>query len=165
MGDFNARLGPNNDALFSSPLWGLTENQIFVPNYDGTSKDAKVNYGGICLTQMVSRLALIILNGNPLFDKSAKFTYVSGHGSSVVDFVLTSHLLSGSASAFCVDYRLDSDHLPLIVSISLSNVIHLNTNSCFQDKSLCLKHKRLYWTGKNSNKVTDFLGSSEGEML
>ena len=49
------------------PFFLHPESQIFAPSYDRISKDVKINYGGICLTQMESRLALLILNGNSFF--------------------------------------------------------------------------------------------------
>ena len=97
------------------------------------SKDPKVNYGGICMIQMVTCLGLIILNGNPHYNKPPEFTYVSGHGSSAVDFMLISHSLSREVLEFSVDLRLDSDHLPLNGTLLLPWSVHLSAKPHLQD--------------------------------
>ena len=165
MGDFNARLGSNNSTLFSSSLWGAIDNEIFAPSYDRMSKDTKVNYGGICMIQMVSRLGLIILNGNPHYDKCSEFTYVSGHGSSAVDFVLISHSLSREVLEISVGLRLDSDHLPLNTTVLLSQFVHLSAKPHLQDIFLSFKQKRIHWTEETHNKLEGFFGSAEGKSL
>ena len=165
MGDFNALLVSNNSTLFSSSLWGAVENEIFAPSYDRMSKGTKVNYGGICMIQMVTRLGLTILHGNPRYDKRPEFTYVLGHGSSAVDFVLISPSSSREVLEFSVGLRLDSDHLPLNTTLLFSHSVHLSAKPHLQEKFLSFKQKRIHWTEETHNKIEGFFGSAEGESL
>ena len=90
--------------------------------------------------------------------------YVSGHGSSAVDFGLISHSFSRDVLEFSVGLGLDSDHLPLNTTLLLSQSVHLSTKPYPQDKFLSFKQKRIHWTEETHNKLEGFFGSAEGAV-
>lgn len=64
-GDFNARMGPNDNFLeikFNLRLNDLEQQPIGLP-FTRSAKDCKVNFAGLCLTNLLCRWEFHILNG------------------------------------------------------------------------------------------------------
>lgn len=53
---------------------------------------------------MVGHLVITILNGNPHFDSTGEYTFISGHGSNTDDYILVSARLFFSIYSFSVDF-------------------------------------------------------------
>ncbi|XP_061486293.1 uncharacterized protein LOC133386605 [Rhineura floridana] len=162
MGDFNARIGPNNDALFASNLWGGEVIDHYSSIYGRISKDSRINYGGICLTRLIGSRNLIMLNGLNQVDPCAEYTYISGQGSSVIDYALISQHLLKTILKFTVGNRQDSDHLPLTLSICLPERGRLTFAHNQMANPLHYTHKRTFWSPLVASNVALFLTSPSG---
>uniref|UniRef100_A0A803TV69 ribonuclease H n=1 Tax=Anolis carolinensis TaxID=28377 RepID=A0A803TV69_ANOCA len=151
-GDFNARLGPDNTTLFASKLWHLEELEDHLNKIDRKSKDNKINLAGICLAQLTSRLALNIINGDPKFERCAEFTYISGSGSSVIDYVLVANHTYKHIENFTTVSRTESDHLPISYIVSLPKAQRLSPQHYLDNSTLDIRRNRLRWDTKKQNK-------------
>ena len=113
-GDLNARTGCEQSKL--------AEVFTYTPgcddNDDGDctcrcSKDSIVNNFGKSLLNLCFMLDCVIVNGFCDSDVDGQFTYVSPHGSSVIDYFIVSEPLFPSHCELCVGDRVDSWHLPV----------------------------------------------------
>ena len=55
------------------------------------SQPRVINTFGKSLLSLCAALDLSILNGSEFGQKSSRFTYISDHGNSVVDYIITSY--------------------------------------------------------------------------
>jgi len=60
-----------------------------------------------------------ILNGCTEGDWEGEFTYIGARGTSVIDYVITSENISNRISSFRIGNRVDSDHMPLELTIQM----------------------------------------------
>ena len=82
------------------------------------AEDAVSNDFGDILLNLCACCDLSILNGlcNP--DQSGKFTYISPHGNSTVDYCITSHSLAHIVLNLNVRNRIESTHMPVEFDIN-----------------------------------------------
>lgn len=94
-GDFNARLGMDNDFLekvfrgtgkFYNPDDPITDT--FLPRF---FKDKIANFSGYCLTKLIYRWRLYVLNGSLPDDHLAEYTYIIEQGSSTIHYIISSY--------------------------------------------------------------------------
>ena len=81
------------------------------------SKDRTVNKVGKSLLNMCFMLDCIIVNGFCDSDVDGEFTYVSPHGSSVIDYFIISEDLCSGHSELRVRNRVDSWYLPVEIKL------------------------------------------------
>ena len=110
-GDFNARLGTNELALYAAynlyPPHGLhfpiVTRRLF--------KDTISNYADLNLAQLVYRLDLHISNGSTSGDIPGEFSFWSGMRISTIDYMIVSHNILNNLINLVIDSRIDSDYL------------------------------------------------------
>ena len=86
------------------------------------SEDSIHNNYGKMLLNLCTAFNLCILNGMCKGDHDGCYTYISDNGSSVNDYFLISYDLFDEISDICkfvVHDRIDSDHLPVTLHLSL----------------------------------------------
>ncbi|XP_077862470.1 uncharacterized protein LOC144344329 [Saccoglossus kowalevskii] len=114
------------------------------------SMDNECNIYGLELLEFCKSTNLKIVNGR-LFKQtgSGNFTYVSGIGTSVVDYILTSPNNLSNFTGFSIGNRIESDHLSLELTMMLSSkhenstidTVHHNTENL----------NKLKWDTKKAN--------------
>ncbi|UYV75015.1 hypothetical protein LAZ67_12002100 [Cordylochernes scorpioides] len=65
--------------------------------------------------------SLTIINGRSTGDRERDFTYVSERGSSTIDYCIVSQGILEKISDFRIETQMYSDHLPLILKITVQN--------------------------------------------
>ena len=120
-GDFNGRLSHTDQTLFSKfnkyPSLPLITTDLLPKNF----KDNIATYTGFKCRQTLLALNFLLLNGAVGSDYPAEFTYWSGSRASTIDFVWISPGLIPRISSFKVATRLESDHFPLELSLTLAD--------------------------------------------
>jgi len=127
MGDLNSRCGELSECLtFDEHVDELNQyNEIFQSPVDETRRscDKTVNAQGRQLIELCKIYSLYILNGRFGHDKNiGNFTYVSGNGSSVIDYCLCSNEIIQIVKDFKIEERSESKHFPVSVHISCNNI-------------------------------------------
>ena len=112
-GDLNARIGPNNETLFSKFGFSPPGEDTSLTQTIRWSLDLVVNFAGFCLAQFAYKLNLNILNGAVKGDCPGQFTFWSGNRQSTIDYFLVSQDLLPRITNLSVEARTESDHLPL----------------------------------------------------
>ena len=123
-GNLNARTGCKqpklDDASKCTP--GSKDDNIRGDWADRRSKYTVVNNCGKSLLNLCFMLDCVILNGCCDGDRSGIYTYVSPHGSSVINyFIMSEDLFSANCNLRLSD-RVDSWHMPL--ELCWNNVAH-----------------------------------------
>lgn len=115
-GDMNVRIGEEQ----TIPEEFLLENPALAAAR--CSKDKIINRRGRDFLNFAQDCGLIILNGRTLGDAQGDFTYVSVMGQSVIDLVGISVGVAQKILNMTVDGQIYSDHMPIKLELSLSNV-------------------------------------------
>jgi len=102
-GDFNIRTGE---------LGNIEEAGIA-----RRSKDKTVGNGGRNLIDWVQNKGWYVLNGTCRGDWEGEYTYVGARGSTVIDYVIVNERAYNSVLDFKIEDRVDSDHVPLRLSM------------------------------------------------
>ena len=113
-GDLNARTGceqPKLEEMFNYTP-GSDDNDDGDCRYR-CSKDNIVNNFGKSLLNLCFMLDCVIVNGFCNSDGNGEFTYVSPHGSSVIDYFIISEDLFPDHCELRIGDRVDSWHLPV----------------------------------------------------
>ena len=115
VGDFNARIGPDNDALcakYNLSAYDHAEVGAYslLPRL---SKDPCSNFAGACLASMAYKLSLSILNGSLNDDYPGEFTFMAGTRASTIDYMLLEGVSLNKVRGFQVLPFLEGDHFPL----------------------------------------------------
>jgi len=106
LGDLNARIGQLDNVIADIDCFGGRK-----------SKDFFVNRNGHQVIDFCNDNNLVILNGRCFQDLDGDFTFLNANGQSVIDYVLVSRCIFDSICFFKIDFRLESDHFPLRVSL------------------------------------------------
>ena len=119
IGDFNARIGTMKGEREEGEEeeWEEEDKELGGLNINRDSEDKVVDKEGRKLVGMCKRVGLRILNGRTKGDADGKLTYMSRIGCSVVDYAIAE--LNGEKKKIDMEVgdRVESDHLPLQVSI------------------------------------------------
>jgi hypothetical protein len=116
MGDCNARSA--NKQFIPDEMNLLTSNM----KQCRQSKDQTVNHRGQKFLDLCSDHNLMILNGRMLGDKDGEFTFIDRKGSSVIDLCSVSIDLIQYIHNFAVLSHIYSDHMPIVLTSSLSEM-------------------------------------------
>ncbi|UYV62176.1 hypothetical protein LAZ67_1008122 [Cordylochernes scorpioides] len=73
------------------------------------------------LLEFLEDNSLTIINGRSTGDREGDFTYVSERGSSTIDYCIVSQGILEKISDFRIETQMYSDHLPLILKITVQN--------------------------------------------
>ena len=154
VGDLNARTGckqpcTENMISYDNSAAAVDDDDDDNDDDDSTddimcrnSKDNTVNNFGQSLLDMCFLFNCVILNGLCKNATSGDFTYVSPHGSSVIDYVIMSKdLFSFACCEMYISDRIDSWHLP--VEFIWKNVKHIIQVSEADD---FVADERFVWT-------------------
>eukprot|EP00249_Psilotum_nudum_P025149 c29391_g1_i1 orf=1144-4386(+) len=128
VGDFNARVGAEQATVLqegSGPeCFDLTHKREGL--YERSSEDAHggITHFGEGLVHMASRTGLVICNGMGTWPNSGQYTCHTNKGHSVVDYVLIEAAHLEILQEFWVgDLQPESDHTPIMFSLSLQDLI------------------------------------------
>ena len=75
--------------------------------------------------QIINNLDLVLLNGTMKGDRLGEFTFVSTNGASTIDYAIISQDLIGAITDIKIDDCINSDHLPLVLEISLGETCNV----------------------------------------
>ena len=159
-GDFNGRtanLQPNPDVFKPDPEQLLRHStDMFIHNRQ--SDDSVVNPFGRHLLNVCACFELLILNGfcNP--ELSKQFTFVSSCGASVNDYFIMSTELVPLCANLKVDERVESVHMPLLLSVSCSQS-QIDTNAR-HDKTQSDSYAKMTWNPDKAHILTEMCASS-----
>ena len=124
MGDLNARMGNLKDYICDDDAKYLNSMEWYVESkfsQSRNSKDRVINDSGYTLAEICCNFDIRTLNGRSGEDSEGEFTFVSGTGRSVIDYVLVSSELFNLVEQFRVENYDVSCHFPL--SFSLKSVL------------------------------------------
>ena len=123
-GDLNSRIGvwdtnvdeenDSEDELDVLHNSGCFCEQLRSPR---ESQDKTVNSFGKILRNICRIHQLTVLNGRTVSDKEGKFTFVSPHGDSVIDYCLLGNCNLPYTIDLCVASRVESHHMPIEIQI------------------------------------------------
>jgi len=106
-GDFNLRLG------------NLGKKGIGEGETERHSKDKCIGNGGTKFIDWINEKGWEILNGCTEGDWEGEFTYIGARRCSVIDYVIVNERIGNRISRFRVGDRVDSDHMPLEVTLEV----------------------------------------------
>ena len=153
-GDFNARTGKWNihdDSEEEEEDEDCLCSGVTLPR---RSQDTSVNTFGETLINVCKVHHLCILNGSVMGDKLGRFTYLSGHGNSVIDYCLTSATFFNWFLQLQVGSQILSCHMPLEISVGPC------ANSRKKDH-VYKKQSKLVWDVRKSEEVKRNVESAE----
>jgi len=113
-GDFNARIG--NAQFLDSHLF---EGCGYVDN-KRNSRDLIIDGKGRKILDLFENIGAVVLNGRHIGDKEGEFTFYRGAARSVIDYAACSFDLLNLISDFHIPEKEYSDHMPLVVSLSIA---------------------------------------------
>ena len=168
-GDFNARIGEwnafdNND--FDVHVFGY-EN-----GWDNSrkSKDKSTNQFAQIFSDFCTTFQCTPLNGYNKGDPEGEFTFVSTQGNSVVDyFVVSSDLATKNNMHFEVSSRIESSHMPIILTME-SQCAHATKESDILQKESMTKvkwdpdKKEIFVEKMNSDEAKEKLQNAFAEL-
>ena len=155
-GDINARIGTLSPEIVDNDEIFQCHNEANIYFQTRQSQDEIVNSYGRKFLQMCSIFNLFIFNGTCNGDLNGCYTYISESGNSVNDyFVASSYLyefIVASDCNFYVDERIDSDHLPVVLSFN----IHSNelVNSNFVNENNTEMIEKFVWKEESEEQFT-----------
>ncbi|UYV69335.1 hypothetical protein LAZ67_6003265 [Cordylochernes scorpioides] len=129
VGDLNVRignLGGYHNLIDTSNLFSTTRNSCDL------TKSAKAEI----LIDFLDKNHLTIINGRSINDKSGKFTFISGRGSSVLDLAIVSPAVLEHIADFEIGCMPYSDHLPIILKFIGPNN---KTENCYMEPKAKIK--------------------------
>ena len=119
-GDLNARTGSKNCKKVNDNFDDtLTEEGEIFPR---RSQDKDTNTFGEQLLELCSMYECVILNGLVDYSFDDSCTFISKAGTSVIDYFIMSSdmLLLANVDSLQVQSQIDSDHMPVVMSISVA---------------------------------------------
>ncbi|UYV74092.1 hypothetical protein LAZ67_11002088, partial [Cordylochernes scorpioides] len=129
VGDLNVRignLGGYHNLIDTSNLFSTTRNSCDL------TKSAKAEI----FIDFLDKNHLTIINGRSINDKSGKFTFISGRGSSVLDLAIVSPAVLEHIADFEIGCMPYSDHLPIILKFIGANN---KTENCYMEPKAKIK--------------------------
>ena len=160
-GDFNARLGTNDSALYAAYNLCPPDGLHFPIVTRRLFKDTVSNYAGLNLAQLVYRLDLHILNGSTSGDIPGEFSFWSGTRMSTIDYMIVSCNILNTAINLVIDSRIDSDHLPLKLYLKLQEH-HTHIEKALPvNPEMILTNSRIKWSGKTAIYFTNLLNNNQ----
>ncbi|UYV63546.1 hypothetical protein LAZ67_2004613 [Cordylochernes scorpioides] len=129
VGDLNVRignLGGYHNLIDTSNLFSTTRNSCDL------TKSAKAEI----FIDFLDKNHLTIINGRSINDKSGKFTFISGRGSSVLDLAIVSPAVLEHIADFEIGCMPYSDHLPIILKFIGPNN---KTENCYMEPKAKIK--------------------------
>ena len=134
-GDLNSRTGKLN-IIRDIAMSNIRDDFV---DETRSSHDLTVNNFGRSLLSMCAALELTILNGSSPHIASGNFTYISLHGNSVVDYLITSFDLLELCFIIKVDENILSPHMPI------EAIYHVTRNPENQSGEQDLPHTVFCW--------------------
>jgi hypothetical protein len=124
------------------------------------SQDKELNAFGKLLLEFCWCHDMQIINGNTAHDAEGKFTYLSSHGHSVVDYFLVSNDLCCSVQNLVVHDEITSDHMPVVLKCrAVPNIDTLNNTD--QPVVVASSTEKFFWCTSKSDQVKRNLTSEE----
>lgn len=151
-GDFNARVGTNNEQLCSKLNWNTDNDIAYALKIGRLSRDRVVNNEGLRLLELCNHFNLQIVNGSTKGDRSGEFTYFSPRGCSVIDYILVPYNIINSIMDLKIGTRTESDHQPLLLSINLKDESKITKYNIIQS-SQYKQMTQLKWSQEMSAAV------------
>ena len=149
VGDLNSRIGD----------WNLTQDDEEEPHNSGItetygnrkSRDKITNIFGRQLISLCELCQLVPLNGNTMGDLEGKFTFVSNHGKSVIDYALVSlDMFLQKTCCFHILSNVESLHAPIYIPIYGAYL--QNDNLLSQNQKTVKKTSILKWDNEKEDR-------------
>ena len=156
-GDLNARTGNWNlhtDDVDNADSLGMGNCACPQSVSSRRSQDCIVNQFGEILKNLCKIHHLFLLNGSIDGDGDGKFTYLSQHGNSVIDYCLLDDEAIANSLNFQISNMVDSSHMPL--EIKLGSRPKSDTKTEMQ-KTI----SRLYWDKGKLNEMLKIAQSTD----
>ncbi|XP_070531437.1 golgin subfamily A member 6-like protein 2 [Cardiocondyla obscurior] len=112
-GDFNVRTGEEGE------LWDDEKEEEDKEERKRKTKDKKITGKEKKFCKALEEAGWGIVNGCTRGDEKSEWTYVGGRGKTVIDYVISNVESKGEIVEMKVGEEVDSDHLPLIVTIKM----------------------------------------------
>ena len=130
-GDWNVHDGTENEDKTQSTLT-QDVNNCFCSDitYSRNSQNLCTNHFGEILKTLCKIYHICILDGSVDDDRRGKFTYLSQHGCSVIDYCMLYADGTDVSVSFRVGDKIFSSHMPLEIRIGLERNNHGDTYSC-----------------------------------
>ena len=153
-GDLNARVG---DWSYSHPSSDCDqdEDDIF---YHRTAQDNQYNSNGRKLIEICNALNLTPLNGLTEKNFENNFTFISRRGNSSIDHFLCSPEILPFISNYRTINRLESQHLPITITIQTS---HENLSEEIKQGEI----KKIAWKEAKAQECRNVLQKEEAKKL
>ncbi|CAI5789567.1 Hypothetical predicted protein [Podarcis lilfordi] len=164
-GDLNARVGPNDNALYAYFHQWPPEMETIPPLMRRSSYDKTCNIGGLHLAHMAYRQNLHLLNGAIQGDYPGQYTYWSGHKLSTIDYCIVSQDLIPRISKFTITARAESDHLPLSLVCNLPFDLPKPQRRYQPDLTPGTGLKKIRWNGQVSERISNWYKTEESYRL
>ena len=145
-GDLNARIGEElSDDVATGRL----------------SRDKLINEEGRRLLEWVNERGWTILNGTTPSDRSGQWTFVGARGSSVIDYVIANRQANEKVLDMEVQCRVESDHLPLVVTFSARTNARINS-AVPAETARGEKGHKVVWSERNIRAYQSALAEGDG---
>jgi exonuclease III len=154
-GDFNARIA--EEKIHICDIGEVKSERE--GNFIRKSRDKYINKEGKKLLSFCEEIGMVILNGCCGNDTEGNFTCLKEKGASVVDYILITTNLLPYLKDFYIDARAESDHMPLVLEITLPIYQDYNSSDL---ASSCKTIDRYKW---DSIKKDDFVNSISNSCI
>eukprot|EP00745_Piridium_sociabile_P032434 TRINITY_DN5471_c0_g1_i2.p1 TRINITY_DN5471_c0_g1~~TRINITY_DN5471_c0_g1_i2.p1 ORF type:complete len:1139 (-),score=92.24 TRINITY_DN5471_c0_g1_i2:303-3719(-) len=158
-GDLNARTAAQNYSFSSNELDDMSVNEnTQIPRI---SQDNGTNMFGDQLIELCNMYDCTILNGLCDGEFDGGFTYIASTGASVVDYFIMSCdlLLSESKITLEIVDSVESDHLPVTLSIEANDHSGINDNKKKHEHIRC--YEKHSWDDGKEHEFIQYWKSSE----
>jgi hypothetical protein len=128
-GDFNGRIGER----------GVRNWEEEKGDGRRKTKDKVENAEGKRLIEWIEENGWEVLNGNKRGDEEGEVTYVGSRGETVIDYAIVNEAAWERVKEFKVGVRVDSDHLPLEITIEGTNQEEKEKGEMKEEKKVIVK--------------------------
>ena len=160
VGDFNAKLGPNDTVLCNYLELNPDEVCSDTLSFFRVSKDKELNRAAHYLINLCLPANQILLNGRSSGDMPGEFTFRSRRGASAIDYIIIPSALKEYITKFQVGERTESDHYPLTLELT-SPICHDYLSSA----SSTGQTTSYRWSSKSEEQALEFFTNNASLAL
>ena len=131
VGDWNARIGNQNDFIVFDDINITCDSDGYEPDVPlcRASFDKRCNAWGYNLLDLCKATGFRVVNGR-LNNDRGNYTYISSHGASTIDYLLTKECYFSDIHCFQVhDFNEWSDHSPVAFKLTYNDLVNSQSNS------------------------------------
>ena len=137
-GDFNARTGTTQPCHVNDINYFIEthEEACYMDSDTRNSQDNGQNYYGQLFLELGAQFDLFLINGTTEGDRIGNFTFISSSGCSVIDYFAISRSNVHLIEDMFVDERIDSQHMPIVLTLTCNNVKRESKEKCYTIQKL-----------------------------